>query len=119
MTARTASQLFVVELAVELAFKRLAQKAALIFSGPIGWILSHFAKRFLGHMIATGILMIDLERMSKSVDVEEKEYKDAIKKAYVNTKGKTVSEADKKRLRQLVIDATRKFVRVRTQSRNT
>lgn len=70
-------------------------------------------------MISTGILLIDIERMSKTVDIEEKEYRDAIEKAYINTKGKVVSEEDKKRLRQLVIDATRKFVRVRVQPNNT
>lgn len=119
MNPSTASQLFVIELAVELVFKRLAVKAAFLFSGPIGWFLSYFAKRILGHMISTGVLMIDLRQMSKQVDVEEEEYRDAIKKAYVNTKGKVVSEEDKKRLRQLVIDATRKFVRVRVQPKDT
>lgn len=119
MTARTASQLFIVELAVELAFKRLATKAAFLFAGPIGWILSHFAKRFLGHMISTGILYLDLAQMSRQVDIEEKEYKDAITKAYINTKDKVVSDEDKAKLRKLVIDATRKFVRVRVKTNDT
>lgn len=114
-----AGQLFVVSLAVDLVFKELAKRSALIFSGPVGWILSKFAERLLGHMITEGILYLDLAMMARRVDREELDYRKAILEAYEKTKGKAVSDEEKARLRKLVIDATRAFVRVRAQSKNT
>jgi hypothetical protein len=119
MTRRTASELFVVELAVRLTFKELAKRSAFLFSGPIGWILFQLAERLLGHMFSQGILYLDLARMRRQVNIEEKEYREAITKAYVHSKGKVISDEDKDRLRKLVISATRNFVRVRAQPKNT
>jgi hypothetical protein len=118
MTRRTASELFVVELAVRLTFKELAKKASFIFAGPVGWVLAQLAERLLGHMIAQGVLYLDLARMHRQVNIEEKEYREAIVKAYKNANGKALSDEEKARLRKLVIDATRNFVRVRARPKN-
>lgn len=115
MKAREASQLFVVKYAVGLAFRLLAKKSRFLFTGPIGWVLSTFAEMFLGFAIAQKILFIDLRRMSQQVNLEEKEYIDAIKKAYFEANKEALTDEEKDRLRQLVIDATRRFVRVRTR----
>lgn len=118
MTARTARELFIVQLAVRVTFKSLAKHSKFLFTGPIGWVLSELAQRLLGYMVAQGILLIDLYRMSRSVDIEEKDYRNAIYKAYVASKGKVLTDEEKKALRHAVIDATRKFVRVRAQPKN-
>lgn len=115
MKSREASQLFVVKYAVALAFRMLAEKSKFLFTGPIGWVLSTFAERFLGFAISQGILFIDLRRLAQQVDIEEKEYVDVIKQAYFQAEPEALTDEEKNHLRQLVIDATRKFVRVRTR----
>lgn len=108
--------LFMVKFAVKSGLKlliKLAPKMAFMFSGPIGWVIGFFAEKFIYFLVDYGILVLDIARMERRVELEEKDYKKAIYDAYIGSKKKVLTEEQKKELRAAVIDATRKFVRVK------
>lgn len=111
--------LFLVKFAVKQGLMLLAKKLpfmALKISSPLMWIVGLFAEKFLYLLVDAGILILDIALMEKRVNLEEKDYKKAIYDAYVGAKKKVLTEEQKKELRQNVIDATRKFVRVKVRT---
>jgi hypothetical protein len=108
-----ARNLFFVKFAVKqglLLLAKQAPKLSFLFSGPIGWIIGYFSEKFLYFLVDQGILVINIALMHRRVELEESDYRKAIYDAYVGTKGKVISLDEKKKLRQAVIDTTRKFV---------
>lgn len=108
---------FIVNLAVQLAFKLFKKHAAkwvgsYILVGPIGFVLSYFAERFLGYVIDQGILAVDLGVMSAKVAMEQKEYEDIAKKAYLKASKKVWDEEEKSKIRKEYLDALDKFAHV-------
>ena len=80
-----------------------------IFGGPIGFVISYFAEKFLGMLVETGILVIDFGIMSAKVAMERDEYADFAGKAYEKALKKVYSESEKEEIRQEYLAALRKF----------
>lgn len=111
-----ARNLFLVKFAVKTGLRLLATKIPMLkwaFTGPIGFILGFIFEKFIYFLVDYGILFLDIAIMNKRVELQEKDYKKAIYDAYIGSKKKVLTEEQKKQLRQAVIDATRKFVRVK------
>lgn len=106
--------LFVVELAVKLGFELLKKQlpswiGKTILGGPIGFILTHFAQKFLGMLVEQGILLVDFGIISAKVAMENEEYAKFAKEAYDRAKKRVYSEEEKQSIREEYLKALSKF----------
>lgn len=102
---------FAVKSGLKLLSKQFSP-LAFLFTGPIGFVVGYFAEKFLYFLVDQAILIIDIKLMERRVELQEKDYRKAIYDAYIGAKGKVLSEEEKQKLRQAVLDATHKFVRI-------
>lgn len=105
---------FIVELAVKLGFELLKSKAPALFSkfffsGPIGFILQYFAKRYLGFLVSEGLLVIDFGLISARVAIEKQQFTEFAERAYKKAKAKRYTEAEKDAIRKEYLKALRDF----------
>lgn len=102
-------------LAVDLGFKALAAAfppVAFLFVGPLGSILAHFARGFLGVLADKGILNLDLTLDSIRIGAERKEYREDALKAFEKASARVYTEEEKRAIREEYLKILRKFGRV-------
>lgn len=108
------ANLFIVKFVTELGFAVLKRKASswvgsYILGGPIGFVLSYFAEKYLGLLVQEGILQIDLGLYAAKVGMERDEYKKFAEKAYEKASKKVYSEDEKQKIREEYLAALRNF----------
>lgn len=80
-----------------------------VFSGPIGFILSFFAEKYITFLVKNGVMAIDFGVYAAEVGMEHKEYKAFAEKAYKKAKAKVYTEDEKQKIREDYLAALRKF----------
>lgn len=108
------ANLFIVKFVTELGFAVMRRKAsswlgAYILGGPVGFVLSFFAEKYLGLLIEEGILQIDLGLYAAKVGMEKEDYREFAEKAYKKASKKVYSEDEKQKIREEYLAALRKF----------
>lgn len=98
---------------IEASLKKLAFKYSFL-GGFVGKLIAIIFAPILAYMIEEGHMIIEFERIAKSVEMDINEYKEVFKElGELNEGNKEITEAEKERLLLKVKQITRKALSIK------